>query len=702
MRHTPPSLLFVAILPACAGNGDTASARNLQITVIEPAVDVVVAPGDSVTVAATVDGVQGRPQLDFLADADGDLTTTADQVEIAGAQTANASGATSAQWDTTGVASNSYAILVRRTGTDDAGVRALGRVTVNVWPGLSITTPAADTIVSRGGHVSLAYSDNDPDDQATTQLFADGDGDLSTARDQYPLTDPRPEQNGAVQLVVRDLAGVPEAEYTVAGVITDAVHQPVQAVGPGKLRIANLAWAARAGDAGCEVGAGVAALADGSCVVTGRFADTATFGEGSPNQTVLTAAGDYDVFVARYASDGALMWAKRAGGPSGDLSSGAAALADSGCLVTGWFAGTAVFGAGEANQTALTTAGGNDMFVARYAGDGSLVWARRAGGTTGDLGRAVAALAGGGCVVTGQFSGTATFGAGEQHETVLGAAGGEDVFVAEYASDGSLVWAKSAGGVASEPSAGIAAFADGSCAVTGWFAGTATFGAGEPNQTVLTSIGVEDVFVARYTSDGSLAWAKSTRGTSGKQSAGIAAFADGSCAVAGHFFGAATFGAGEPNETILTSSADTLDVFVSRYAPDGALVWAKAAGGTSTERGAAIAVLADGSCLVTGAFEAIATFGAGEANETTLTSAGEADVFVARYGGDGALAWAKRAGGTEADLSGGISAHGDGSCVVTGVFSGAATFGVGEERQTTLEAEGDDVFIARFNADGGF
>lgn len=700
MRHFPSVLLYVLILPACAGDGDPASTRNLQITVIEPAVDVVIAPGAAVTVAAMTNA-QGRPQLDFLADADGDLTTTGDQVAIAGGQTSNVGGATVAQWDTTGVASNSYAILVRRTDTDEAGVRAPGRVTVNVLPQLSITAPGADIVVSRGGYVGLAYTDIDPDDQAATQLFADMDGDLSTAGDQHPLSDVRPEQNGVAQVVIGDLAGVPEAEYTVAGVISDFVHQPVQAVGQGKLRVDNLAWATSAGDAGCEVGAGIAALADGSCVVTGRFAGTATFGEGTPNQTILAAAGDYDVFVARYASDGVLMWAKSAGGASGDLSGAITALAD-GCLVTGWFAGTATFGAGEVNQTTFTTAGGNDMFVARYAGDGSLVWAKHAGGTTGDLGQGIAALPGGGGVVTGQFSGIATFGAGEPHETVLTTAGGDDIFVAAYAADGSLAWAKSAGGAAGEHSAGIAALADGSCSVTGWFAGTATFGAGEPNQTILDSTGVEDLFVAHYASDGGLAWAKSTRGTSGARGAGIAALADTSWVVTGEFYGTATFGAGEPNETMLTSSANTVDAFVARFAPDGSLAWAKGAGGTSADRSAGIAALADGSCVVTGAFEAAATFGAGESHQATLTSAGGTDIFVARYTGDGALAWAKRAGGSETEICGGISTLGDGSCVVTGEFFGAATFGAGDPKQTTLDADGGDVFVARLNADGGF
>ncbi len=49
--------------------------------------------------------------------------------------------------------------------------------------------------------------------------------------------------------------------------------------------------------------------------------------------------------------------------------------------MTGFFAGTATFGPGEANETMLMSAGSDDVFVAKYDSTGALVWAKRAGGT---------------------------------------------------------------------------------------------------------------------------------------------------------------------------------------------------------------------------------------------------------------------------------------------------------------------------------
>jgi hypothetical protein len=73
------------------------------------------------------------------------------------------------------------------------------------------------------------------------------------------------------------------------------------------------------------------------------------------NATSLVSAGDLDIFLAKYNSDGTLAWAKRAGG-SGTDDGRLASLPDGTVLMTGRFQVTAVFGQGEANQTTLTSA----------------------------------------------------------------------------------------------------------------------------------------------------------------------------------------------------------------------------------------------------------------------------------------------------------------------------------------------------------
>ncbi len=114
-------------------------------------------------------------------------------------------------------------------------------------------------------------------------------------------------------------------------------------------------------------------------------------------------------------------------------------------------------------------------------------------------------------------------------------------------------------------------------------------------------------------------------------------------------------------------------------------LWAKQAGGTSSDVSYNIAVDANGYSYVTGCFRGSATFGT-----TTLTSSGEADIFVAKLNSNGNWLWAKQVGGTNKDSGSGIAVDANGNSYVTGEFSASATFGT-----TTLTSSGgSDIFVA--------
>ncbi len=394
---------------------------------------------------------------------------------------------------------------------------------------------------------------------------------------------------------------------------------------------------------------GITTLSDDSTVVTGWFYESVTFGPGEPNQTILSCTGgglwDCDIFIARYNPDGTLAWVKRAGGTSYDEGNGITTLSDNSIVVTGQFYASATFGSGEPNQTILTLTSHSDIFVARYNPNGTLVWAKQAGGTYGNgaaWGRGITTLSDNSTVVTGEFNGPARFGTGEPNQTVLTSVGGNDIFIARYNPDGTLAWAKRAGGVSSggDGCCSITTLSDNSTVVTGFFEGPATFGSGEPNQTVLASAGWQDIFVAHYNPDGTLAWAKRAGGDYTRDCGnGITALSDDSVVVTGIFNVSATFGPGEPNQTVLSCIGDSVwdcDIFIARYNPDGTLAWAKRAGAYENDSGMGITTLSDDSAVATGYYNGsatygYATFGPGEPNQTVLTSAGHGDIFIARF-----------------------------------------------------------------------
>ena len=128
---------------------------------------------------------------------------------------------------------------------------------------------------------------------------------------------------------------------------------------------------------------------------------------------------------------------------------------------------------------------------------------------------------------------------------------------------------------------------------------------------------------------------------------------------------------------------------------DNNILWAKKTGYIKS-----IANYDNGAFVVAGTLGLNQVFGEGEANETLLTSDGNA-IFIAKYNEDGSLIWAKRGGGQYTTQVSDIDTYADGSCVVIGVFYTWTVFGAGEDNVTRLDSVGaSDIFLARYNSDG--
>ena len=327
----------------------------------------------------------------------------------------------------------------------------------------------------------------------------------------------------------------------------------------------TLAWAKRAGGIGGEDAKGIATLSDNSIVVTGNFSSlSAIFGPGESNQTTLACAGAVDIFIAKYNPNGTLAWAKRAGGTGPEYGEGITSLSDNSSAITGYFSGSAIFGQGEANQTTLSSVGNYNIFFARYNQNGTLAWAKQAGGTLDDVGEAITSLSDNTTVATGYIVGSGTFGQGDPNQTTIGTAGSTSIFLARYNTNGTLAWAKQAGGLGSNDASGITTLSNDSTVLTGYISGSVTFGPGETNQTILTSSGNYDIFIAQYNTNGTLAWAKRAGGTANDQCWGVTTLSDNSTVSTGYFSLTATFGVGESSQTSLIS-AGSGDIFIARY-----------------------------------------------------------------------------------------------------------------------------------------
>jgi hypothetical protein len=133
-------------------------------------------------------------------------------------------------------------------------------------------------------------------------------------------------------------------------------------------------------------------------------------------------------------------------------------------------------------------------------------------------------------------------------------------------------------------------------------------------------------------------------------------------------------------------------------------LWARRVGGDSiTVSVGPLSVAADGSMYVAGSFDHHLVLGPGEPAETALDSALDSkDVYVARFGPDGRLMWARRAGGTLDDDVSAAALSPDGQHFsVGGTFAGTVLFAPGEGNETQVQAKGaQDVYLATYADDG--
>jgi hypothetical protein len=198
---------------------------------------------------------------------------------------------------------------------------------------------------------------------------------------------------------------------------------------------------------------------------------------------VLTALGDRDTFVARYSADGTLLSAQSFGGTSIVAATSVVVDVDGSFVLAGDFTGAVDFGGGN-----LATGGDADVFIAKFAADGTHAWSLRAGGAREVGAHALAVAADSGVVVGGTFHGTASFGGAD-----LVSAGAGDGFVASYDANGNHVWSAGVGGSGSDAVLAVALDESGRVVATGRVEGDVLFG-GTPR----TAIGGQDGFMAVF------------------------------------------------------------------------------------------------------------------------------------------------------------------------------------------------------------
>lgn len=430
-------------------------------------------------------------------------------------------------------------------------------------------------------------------------------------------------------------------------------------------------WAHGGGSVNVDSGRGVSTDSLGNCYLAGWYNGAATFG---PLSLTSNAASN-DVVVIKMNPAGEILWAVSAGGIYSDNAYAITTLPGGISLVTGEFYGTASFGT---NTISAGDAAG--AFVAAISPTGEWLWANSASGSGfgEERGYGIAADEFGNGYVTGYIKGNASFGS-----LTVNTSSGDDpaAFVAKIGAGGVWNWVVTGGGTSwANPAQAYAVATDrnGHVYFTGYYLSTFDIGLGS-----LTSNGSGDVFIACLNYSGQPLWARGAGGNSVDVGAGIAADPDGNCYVTGYFENTTSFG-----QLPLTGQGGT-DIFVTKLASNGDFLWARQAGGNSSDQAKGIAADSDGCCYIAGYYAGAAGFGTFALNSIDYTT----DIFAAKLDSFGNWVWAESAGSNAEEYAMGVGCDNAGNCYVTGNYSGTVMFGDNQVTGNYL-----DIFIAKHSS----
>lgn len=301
------------------------------------------------------------------------------------------------------------------------------------------------------------------------------------------------------------------------------------------------------------------------------------------------------------------------------------------------------------------------LLIAPGATSATTVWLRQFGTVDFDTASSIGVDGDGDLYVAGYTSGTLYGPTGRSSNYTQS-------YLRKYTSDGTLLWARDTTQQLSfhdTSATDLAVDASG----TTYVVGTTNI---DPNGQFV--LGQSFAYVSSYDSDGALKWTH-TFGAEGTAGAGSVAL-DGS----GHLYmGGYVTGSldGQP-------AFGGLDLFLRKYTVDGTPVWTRQIGAAGVESSGGVALDSTGAIYLSGQISG--------AVDDQIYAGGYSDAFVSKYSADGERLWTRLLGNVTEDAADGIAINGDDQIYIAGRTSASL--------DNQLHAGGYDAFVSKYSTDG--
>lgn len=371
----------------------------------------------------------------------------------------------------------------------------------------------------------------------------------------------------------------------------------------------NFEWVAPAGGVGSETVSFRSAVdALGNVYNIGSF-DSITDLDPGPGTQFFYSGDDNacDIYIRKLDSSGNLLWAFQLGDkdqfddistinvdPSGNI------------IVAGSFVDTLDLDPTAGVTNVVGNSFNSNLYIAKYSPSGTLIWAKQ---TEGSNASGIVALTSkldpmGNIYLTGQFADTIDVDTGPGISTI--GTVNQSIYVIKYDNSGNLVWAKAVGiGSCINCDSWATALCldqSGSILLTGLYRGTCDFDPGAAVSNLIWAGPDYQIFICKLDPLGNFIWVEAigSRVSIYDLTADIVADAAGNFYITGCYDTIADMDPGPGVANLAFSGTIHNDIFICKFKPSGALIWAKGIGGNGLDIPATLVL--DHSRLILGGF----------------------------------------------------------------------------------------------------
>ncbi|MBL7963540.1 MAG: hypothetical protein JNM31_06815 [Flavobacteriales bacterium] len=340
------------------------------------------------------------------------------------------------------------------------------------------------------------------------------------------------------------------------------------------------------------------------------------------------------------------------------------------------------------------------LFAISSARAQTLDWAVTHGGSNADSGFGVAVHSDGSVVSVGAYRNSMDAQPGPG-VTTLTSQGGLDWYIIKLSASGQMLWARTIGGAENDEARGVTIDPLGNVIVTGRIRGTVDMDPG-PGVSMATTNGLaDDLVILKLDAAGTLLWYHVIGSNVDDVGRSVVCDNAGNIHVTGNLMGPLDVDPG-PGSTVIGSVGGGHDVFVMKFTPAGALIWAVSVGGSNSDFGHDLALDAVGNVLVTGEYAADGDFDPGPGT-SILTVDSLPNMFILKLNASGGFVWAMSIGDVNYDRGRGIAVGPDGGPVVTGaVRSSPVDLDPGPGQFIIPGNELGDAFVLKLDGQGQF